>query len=340
MLDSVLLRVLRMQDLLGLRLTPRFFEKVNTMSFGPPIVTTPKALAFGEWLFVIGPHAKAPKTLAETLTIARESGFNGIALGGFGGEDHVTPERYPDLSSRDDLRLQLADFKLDVMAPNVWTDDFNWLERGGVLRYANSLRPWAQLAKDIEVPGLRIDLKYGPEIGAEDPKATMKRAVNLCQECGAVGKEFDLPIHLELEPAHTLVNTAEGAEELGERTRGDYFGLMGDWCHLNAIAIASGTTVLALISKLSPYLTAQHAADNLDGKLVHCTDFDHPATGEHLPLGDGNVDLRAVARAMQNIPTIAASGIVTLDMCFYVGEYPDVLIQSRKVLEQLYGQVS
>lgn len=305
----------------------------------PPQSPSTKFVAFGSWLFTIGPFAKSPKSWADTLAIAKAAGYSGIAPGGFG--EHVSPERYATASARADLRAEVEALGLrwGTMAPNVWTPDCKWLDNGPD-GYVNTIKTYAALAAAIGVPGLRVDTGYSPKdvLASSQADARQKYAA-LMQQCAQVAADHGLQLYVEAEPSWVMTDTVTGCRQLISAIDRDNVSLLFDLCHMNAIIRSAAdpyVSVVAAVDALSGLIGSVHVADNMDGELVSEAGFDHPPTGRHLPLGSGNVPLEAVCARLELEPRIRDNPERTLDLCFFVGEYPQVLIDSSKVMRKLY----
>ncbi len=303
-----------------------------------------KTLMFGTWLFNIGPWEKRPKSWEEVLGIAKSCGFGGVAPGGFG--EHLSPDRYDTPEKIDALKKQVSDagLQLGTMAADIWGPNKKWLTPEGRDTYTSTICKYVDLADALGISSIRIDPNYAPEEITDDIRQqAFDTYVGILKEVGNYAKTKTISIQVEAEPSWGLLNTVKGCKQLIDAVGMDHIRLMYDLCHFNVIIQHpedSYANHIAAIDALSGRIGSVHIADNNKGEIVTEGDFNHPPTGRHLPLGDGNVPIKEVCERLEQEPLIAASSERTLDLCFYGEEedYPRVLEQSIKVMKEIYPQ--
>lgn len=303
-----------------------------------------KQCMFGGWLFNIGPHSKSPLGFEAVLDVAVECGFDGVAPGGFA--EHLTPAKY-DTPEKVAALLEMVARKklvLGTLAADIWGSGKKWLTPEGRQAYVGAVKTNVDFAKSLGISGIRIDPNYGAEeIPAGSRHDALKAYVGVLKEVGQYAQDRSIGIHVESEPCWFGVNTVLGCRRLITEVNMDSVGLMWDLCHGNVVIGNPADpfdSQMAAIDKLSGLISAVHIADNLNRELVVEEGFDHPETGRHRPLGDGNVPITAVCQRLEKEARIAASTERTLDLCFYVGAYPDVLQQSLGVMRLIYPKTA
>jgi sugar phosphate isomerase/epimerase len=302
-----------------------------------------KTLMFGTWLFNIGPWQKRPKSWEEVLDIAKACGFGGVAPGGFG--EHIAPARYDSPDKIDALKKQVGDagLKLGTMAADIWGPDKKWLTQEGRSGYVGAIQNFVDLAKKLDISSIRIDPNYAPEeITDDNRQQAFDTFVDILKEVGNYGAENNVSIQVEAEPSWGLIDTVKGCVSLIDAVDHDSVRLMYDLCHFNVIIKNANDPYdshLTAIDALSGRIGSVHVADNKSGEIVVDGDFDHPPTGRHLPLGDGDVPISEVCQRLEKEQLVAQSDERTLDLCFYGEEedYPRVLEQSIQVMKSIYG---
>ena len=303
--------------------------------------TTKKVLMFGTWLFNIGPFAKAPWSWDDVLDLAVKLGFGGVAPGGFG--KHLSLDRLdtPEKIAKVNEQMQRLGLILGTLAADIWGPTKKWLTDEGRTAYVAAAKAFIDLAAALGIKAIRIDPNYAHwEVAEADRKSAFIRFVDILKEIASYGEEKGVTVQIEPEPPWLFLTTVQGICDLIDAVDHAFLKAMYDYCHMNRIIQDPSDHYddhIAAIDKMGDRIGSLHISDNCGGELVHEPDFDHPPTARHRPLGDGDIDLAAVSRRLEQIPAIAASSERTLDLCFYQGKYPDVLEQSLTAMQAIWN---
>ena len=152
-----------------------------------------KRTSIGSWAYTIGPYEKNPIDFDTVTTSLKELRFDAVELGAFpphpnpgnpNGPDDQWPGAMPEKSQRAELKAMLAakGLALSGMAANLWGEKL--INTDDQSKYIEEFRKNAEFARDLGIPGVRVDTVQPPtilrEVGAD---TAMERVVNTWKTC-------------------------------------------------------------------------------------------------------------------------------------------------------------
>lgn len=295
-----------------------------------------KKISIGTWAYSIGPYANSPVAWDEVVSQLKALGFDGIELGGF--SIHPNPDLYKTKASREKLKQQMADKKLEWsgLAANLWGEKL--INTADTTKYVKEFGKNLKFCEDLGIKGIRVDTVQHPDIFDKVDRATArKRVVQTWKKCTKQAADKGIYVTWEFEPGFAF-NKPSDILRILEEVDDDNFGVMFDTCHAHMVA-AVGARQPGLRETLPG--GALELAQKLRGKInhIHLIDSDGTLhdneTSTHAPFGDGVLDFSKL------LPELNQSGCPhnwwTIDLCFWPDAWK-VTERCKTAIDQLNRQ--
>lgn len=276
-------------------------------------------ISLGSWAFTFGPYAEHPISFEDTARRLSAAGYDGIEVSGF--PPHITLDRYPNGSSRQELVRLLGDLNLGVSGYAADFSSVNPAAESSEAKYEDVFKRNVELCADIGSPSIRVDTVAAPgSVPDADYEKTFARVANLWRSGAQIAEDAGIRLVWEFEPGF-LFNKPSEIERMHQQVGHRNFLIMFDTCHAFMCGVAAARQRGAkdvLIGGVDEFLT------KLDGRIgaIHLIDSDGTLHGEetstHAPFGKGEIDFEALAPHLLRVPNVEWW---TVDLCFWDGSW-------------------
>ena len=271
-------------------------------------------ISLGSWAFSFGPFASNPVAFDKTAHRLAAAGFDGIEICGF--PPHVTLNSHPTSESRRALVEFLRDLKLEVSG---YAADFtmaNPVAEGNGYKYLELFKKNLDMAIALESPTIRVDTIAAPgSLLDSEYDSAMDRLSGVWHQAAALAADAGIRMVWEFEPGF-LFNKPSEVLRLHQKVAHANFHVLFDTSHAYMCGVVGARQhgaperlhggVKEFLNLLSWRIGAIHVIDS-DGTL-HGDE-----TSTHCPFGEGNIDFKALAPELKQIPDI---DWWCIDLCF------------------------
>ena len=272
-----------------------------------------KRISMGTWAYALGPYADRPVPLPEVVERLAELGFEGLELGGFGGQ--ANPEVLDNRDQRAEVRelWESRGMACSGFAPDLWGEKLLTAPRRD--SYLAAFKKNVRFCQDLGIEVIRIDTVEPPgilgEIPGEQPLESiieygnaLKRLVHTWKECCKIAADHGLRVVWEFEPGFAFNKPSDVFRILDAVNEHNFYTLL-DTAHANMMAVHGARQVgeketlrdgvVELARRLEGKVGRLHLADS-DGTLSD------GRTSSHRPFGQGELDFD------QLMPALAKAG--------------------------------
>jgi sugar phosphate isomerase/epimerase len=262
---------------------------------GPP--TAPPRVSIGSWAFAFGSYETDPWPFERVCEFVALAGYDGVEINGFRPHPHF--DDFAGGRGTSELKAQISGYGLGISA---YAPDFRHVPPARVApeTYLSEIDKARMFCEQLEIKILRVDTIMAPqEMSPEDYEQCFNRLLTTWRAAADRCRGSDVTLVWEFEPGYWLNRPSE-VERLLTAVAHPNFGLLFDSSHAFTGSVKGARqgprpelmdSVAAFAVRLLPFIRHLHLAD-ADGSLHD----EH--TSVHIPLGQGQVDLPELLRAL------------------------------------------